>query len=315
LGEYRPEEESQLNIVEVGPRDGLQNEKQVIATEDKVAYIGLLVEAGLTRIEAVSFARPDRVPQMADAEAVMAKVPRRDSVSYIGLVMNERGLDRAIAAGLDEANLVVVATETFCHRNQGMSVHSALAGTEKMVDRARRAGLKVSVTVGASFGCPFEGEVSTDQVMDIVRAVDHLDVNEIALADTIGVGTPMDVRRLVGATRELTEKPLRLHLHNTRNTGYANAFAALEAGVSALDSSSGGIGGCPFAPNATGNIATEDLSYLLERSGAPVGLDFDRLLEASDFITTKLGISTPALLGRAGWFPAAHYPDAMKGDA
>lgn len=300
-----------MKIVEVGPRDGLQNEKQVVSTQDKITYIELLVEAGLSRIEAVSFARPDRVPQMADAEAVMAGVPRRLSVSYIGLVMNERGLDRAIASGVNEANIVVVASETFSQRNQGMSVKKALDGLEIMTERASRSGLSVSVTIGASFGCPFEGEVSTEQVTDIVRVAAQLDLNEIALADTIGVGTPVDVKRLVTATKEITDKPIRLHLHNTRNTGYANAFAALELGVSALDSSSGGIGGCPFAPNATGNIATEDLNYLLERSGSPTGLDFERLLEASNFITSKLAIPTPALLGRAGWFPAAEYPEAL----
>ena len=299
-----------MNIIEVGPRDGLQNEQRILTIEEKITYIELLVDAGVTRMEAVSFARPDRVPQMADAESVMAGVPRRDSVSYIGLVMNQRGLDRAIASGVDEANLIVVATETFSQRNQGMSIGETLRGTKVMVERAKDAGLSVSVTVGAAFGCPFEGEVSTQRVMEIVTAVDALGVDEIALADTIGVGTPVDVRRLVGAAKEITERPLRLHLHNTRNTGYANAFAALEAGVSSLDASSGGIGGCPFAPNATGNIATEDLAYLMERSGAPVGIDFDRLLVASDFVTTTLGIATPALLGRAGWFPAAEYPDA-----
>jgi hydroxymethylglutaryl-CoA lyase len=299
-----------LNIIEVGPRDGLQNERRVLSSADKISYIALLVEAGISRVEAVSFARPDRVPQMADAEAVMAGVPRRDSVSYIGLVMNERGLDRALTAGVDEANLIVVATETFSQRNQGMSVSEALRGTESMVERAKADGLSVSVTIGAAFGCPFEGEVSTQQVMDIVRRVDELDVDEIALADTIGVGTPVDVRRLVEAANTTTEKPLRLHLHNTRNTGYANAFAALEAGVNSLDSSSGGIGGCPFAPNATGNIATEDLAYLLERSGVNVGLDVDRLIAAADFVTARLGIATPALLGRAGWFPPSANPDA-----
>ena len=301
-----------MKIVEVGPRDGLQNEQRVIATEDKISYIELLVEAGISRIEAVSFARPDRVPQMADAEAVMAGVPRHDSVSYIGLVMNERGLDRAIASGVDEANIVVVATETFSQRNQRMSVKDALEGLGSMTERASRAGLAVSVTIGAAFGCPFEGEVPTQQIAEFVRVVSQLDVDEIALADTIGVGTPADVRRLVTATMEITDKPVRLHLHNTRNTGYANAFAALELGVSALDSSSGGIGGCPFAPNAAGNIATEDLNYLLERSASPTGLNFDRLVEASNFITGKLDIPTTALLGRAGWFPSVAYPESLS---
>lgn len=301
-----------MKIVEVGPRDGLQNEKRILTSDEKITYIELLVDAGISRIEAVSFARPDRVPQMADAEAVMAGVPRRDDVSYIGLVMNERGLERAVAAGVDEANLVIVATETFSQRNQGMSVADSLRGTEKMVSRAHDAGLLVSVTIGASFGCPFEGEVSTQQVMDIVARVDGLGVDEIALADTIGVGTPKDVTRLTQAAAAITSTPLRLHLHNTRNTGYANAFAAVEAGVSALDASSGGIGGCPFAPNATGNIATEDLTYLLERSGTAVGLDFERLIVAADYVTAQLEITTPALLGRAGWFPAPSYPEALR---
>jgi hydroxymethylglutaryl-CoA lyase len=298
-------------IVEVGPRDGLQNEKRVIATADKIAYIEFLVAAGHTRIEAVSFSRPDRVPQMADAEAVMARVPRSDAVSYIGLVMNERGLDRAFATGVDEANVVVVATETFSQRNQNMTVAEAIRGLEAMTARAAKQGMRVTTTVGASFGCPFEGEVPTQQVVDIVKAAADLGVDEIALADTIGVGTPSDVRRLVSAVSEVTNLPLRLHLHNTRNTGYANALAGFELGVNALDASSGGIGGCPFAPNATGNIATEDLCYLLERNGTSLGLNFDRLVEAASFITEKLGIETPALLGRAGWFPAASYDAAV----
>jgi len=297
-----------MKIVEVGPRDGLQNEKEVVATPDKIAYINQLVVAGHTRIEAVSFVRADRVPQMADAEAVMAGVPRSDAVSYIGLVMNERGLTRAIDCQVDEVNIVVVATETFSQRNQNMTIAEALTGLGSMVDRAKDAGVVVSVTVGASFGCPFEGEVPTARVADIVRQAAALGVDEIALADSIGVGTPMDVRRLVSAAQDVTDLPLRLHLHNTRNTGYANAFAGAELGVSALDASSGGIGGCPFAPSATGNIATEDLNYLLERSGTSLGLDFAMLTETASFIAGKLKIQTPALLGRAGWFPAsAHH--------
>ena len=294
-----------MEIVEVGPRDGLQNEKQTLSTRDKVAFIEFLVRAGLRRIEAVSFARPDRVPQMADAEGVMAAVPRLDDVSYIGLVMNDRGLTRAIEAGVDEVNVVVVATNTFCMRNQGSTVEESLEALEPTVARTRAGGLKISVTIGASFGCPFEGEVSTEQVMRIVRFAQHAGVDEIALADTIGVGTPQDVRRLVSAAKQESDRPLRLHLHNTRNTGYVNAITALEVGVSALDSASGGIGGCPFAPNATGNIATEDLYYLLKRSGVELDLDFARLVEASEFVTKRLGIATPALLGRAGWFPSA----------
>ncbi|MDA8261643.1 MAG: hydroxymethylglutaryl-CoA lyase [Actinomycetota bacterium] len=293
-----------MEIVEVGPRDGLQNEKQILSTQDKVTFIELLVSAGIRRIEAVSFARPDRVPQMADAEGVMAGVPRLDDVSYIGLVMNDRGLTRAIATGVDEVNIVVVATDTFSMRNQGTTVEESLAGLAPMVGRAQGARVKISVTIGASFGCPFEGEVSTERVMRIVRFAQQAGVDEIALADTIGVGTPHDVRRLVAAAKQETDRPLRLHLHNTRNTGYANAITGVEMGVSALDSASGGIGGCPFAPNATGNIGTEDLYYLLKRSSVEIELDFAQLLEASAFVTEKLAIATPALLGRAGWFPA-----------
>ena len=296
-----------MKIVEVGPRDGLQNEKQVISTEDKLAYIELLIGAGHKRIEAVSFARPDRVPQMADAEAVMSGVQRIDGVSYIGLVMNERGLDRALATKVDEANIVIVATETFSNRNQNMTIAESLKGLEALVSRAKAEGLQVTTTIGASFGCPFEGEVATSQVTSIAKAATEMGVDEIAIADTIGVGTPKDVRRIVTAVKEVTSLPLRLHLHNTRNTGYANAFAGYEAGVISFDSSSGGIGGCPFAPAATGNIATEDLTYLFERSGIEVGLDFARLTEAAQFITEKLGIVTPALLGRAGWFPAPEH--------
>jgi len=296
-----------MKIVEVGPRDGLQNEKEVVATPDKIAYINQLVVAGHTRIEAVSFVRADRVPQMADAEAVMASVPRSATVSYIGLVMNDRGLNRAIDCQVDEVNIVVVASETFSQRNQNMTIAESLTGLGSMVDRAKDAGVAVSVTVGASFGCPFEGEVPTARVADIVKQSAALGVDEIALADTIGVGTPKDVRRLVSAAQDVTDLPLRLHLHNTRNTGYANAFAGVELGVSALDASSGGIGGCPFAPNATGNIATEDLSYLLERSGTSLGLNFTLLTETAKFITEKLKIQTPALLGRAGWFPAPEH--------
>ena len=293
-----------MDIVEVGPRDGLQNEKRILTTQEKVTFIEHLVRAGIRRMEAVSFARPDRVPQMADAEGVMAGVPRLDGVSYIGLVMNDRGLTRAIATEVNEVNVVVVATDTFCMRNQGTTVEESLAGLAPMVERAQVAGLNISVTIGASFGCPFEGAVSTEQVMRIVRFAQQAGVNEIALADTIGVGAPTDVRRLVTAARQETDRPLRLHLHNTRNTGYANAITGAEMGIAALDSASGGIGGCPFAPNATGNIGTEDLYYLLNRSGVEIDLDFPQLLEASAFVTEKLAVSAPALLGRAGWFPA-----------
>ena len=268
-------------------------------------YVEALVDAGHRRIEAVSFVNPKRVPQMADAEAVMAAVPRRDGVSYAGLVLNRRGLDRALDAGVDEVNVVVVATETFSQRNQGVSVDEGVAGAVDVVEAASSAGLRTTVTIGAAFGCPFEGEVPVERVVDIARrcSVDALD--ELALADTIGVAVPVDVGRRLAAVGEVSGAPLRVHLHNTRNTGYANAVAAVDAGVRALDASSGGIGGCPFAPAATGNIATEDLVYLLSRSGIETGLSLEPLVGVTGLVEELLGTPAPSLLPRAGGFPAS----------
>jgi hydroxymethylglutaryl-CoA lyase len=291
-----------IEVVEVGPRDGLQNESVIVPTAAKVAYVEALVAAGLRRIEAVSFVHPVRVPQMADAEEVMARVPRVPGVRYAGLVLNERGLDRALKAGVDEVNVVVVATETFSQRNQGMSVDDAVRGFGVIAGRAREAGLGVTLTVGASFGCPFEGEVDPARVAELVRRCPE--AQEVALADTIGVGVPSDVHRLAEAVGEVSALPLRFHFHNTRNTGYANALAALEAGAAALDASAGGIGGCPFAPAATGNIATEDLLYLLHRSGVTTGADLPGVLAAAALIEGELGERLPAQLGRAGVWPA-----------
>jgi hydroxymethylglutaryl-CoA lyase len=295
---------SALEIVEVGPRDGLQNEDAVLDVAARVAYIEALAAAGLRRIEAVSFVHPARVPQMADAEAVMAAVPRRDGLRYSGLVLNRRGLERAVTAGVDEINMVVVATDTFSAKNQGMTTAEAVRATAGIAAAARDAGLRVTLTVGAAFGCPFEGEVRPERVTDIVRQCAEAGVNEVALADTIGVAVPRDVRTLASAVRSVTDAPLRCHFHNTRNTGYANALAAIEAGVTVLDASSGGIGGCPFAPAATGNIATEDLLYALGRSGIGTGIDMAALLAASAYVEQRLGHANPALLGRAGMFPA-----------
>jgi hydroxymethylglutaryl-CoA lyase len=302
VGHYGYMNSRQITVVEVGPRDGLQNEDVVVDTPAKVAYIEALVSAGLRRIEAVSFVHPKRVPQMADAEAVMADVPRRPGVRYAGLVVNRRGLERALDAGVDEVNMVVVATDTFSERNQGMPVAGAIAAFSAVATAAHAAGVAVTLTVGAAFGCPFEGEVSPERVADIVRRCADAGVDEVALADTIGVGVPADVHALVDAVRAVTPAPLRCHFHNTRNTGYANALAAVEAGVSALDASSGGIGGCPFAPAATGNIATEDLAYALQRSHVATGIDTGRLLAASAYVAARLGHPGPALLGRAGDF-------------
>ncbi len=294
---------TRVEIVEVGPRDGLQNEDVVVPTDGKVAYLEALLAAGLRRIEAVSFVHPDRVPQMADAEAVMARAPRHDGVSYAGLVLNRRGLRRAVEAGVDEVNVVVVATDTFSQRNQGTTTEEGLRVVEDVVAGASDAGLRTTVTVSAAFGCPFEGEVPLQRVVEIARRAAE-GADELALADTIGVAVPADVTRRLSAVRDVTDVPLRCHFHNTRNTGYANAWAALQAGVAVLDASSGGIGGCPFAPRATGNIATEDLVYLLSRSGVETGLTLEDALAPSALVGKLLGKQPPALLPLAGGFPS-----------
>lgn len=290
-------------IVEVGPRDGLQNEPAHLSTADKIAFITRLVQAGLTRIEATGFVHPRRVPALADAEDVMAGVPRSDAVSYIGLVLNERGLLRALDAGVDEVNVVLVASETFSLRNQNMGIEESLRSFETIAGKARDSGLQVSATIGAAFGCPFEGEVPTERVVAIAERAANTGAHEIAIADTIGVGVPSDVRRLAEAVGEVADLPLRAHFHNTRNTGYANAAAAVDAGVVALDASAGGFGGCPFAPSATGNIATEDLVYLLSRSGYETGVDLEAVGAIAATLGDWLGSDVPGLLVRAGGFP------------
>ncbi|GGU22545.1 hydroxymethylglutaryl-CoA lyase [Actinomadura livida] len=292
-------------MIEVGPRDGLQNEAAILPAADKVRLIERSIAAGLRRIEAVSFVNPKRVPQMADAEAVMEGVPRVDGVSYAGLVLNPRGLDRALATGVDEVNVVVVSTDEFSRRNQGCTVDEGVANWAAIAARAHEAGLFVSVTLAASFGCPFEGEVPADKVLDLVRRITESEPpDEIAIADTIGVGVPAQVRTLLEGAGEIApDIPLRCHFHNTRNTGYANALTALDHGVSALDASTGGFGGCPFAPAATGNIATEDLVYALDRSGVPTGVEIAQVTETAAWLSDRLDSPVQALLGRAGPFP------------
>ncbi|MEX2291081.1 MAG: hydroxymethylglutaryl-CoA lyase [Mycobacteriales bacterium] len=294
-----------VTIVEVSPRDGLQNESVILSTGAKVELIHRLVAAGTTRIEAVSFAHPKLVPAMADAEAVIEQVPRVDGVSYAGLVLNRRGLDRALATGVDEVNVVVCVSDTFSRRNQNMSTEEAMRAAEDVVDAARANGLFTTVTLATAFGCPFEGEVSRDRVVELAEQSAHWGVHELCLADTIGVGVPTQVRDLTHATRDGIggDQQLRFHFHNTRNTGFANAVAAVDTGVTVLDASAGGIGGCPFAPAATGNIATDDLLYLLHRMGMRTGIDLPALLPTASFLTDQLGHDVPALLPRANTFP------------
>jgi hydroxymethylglutaryl-CoA lyase len=296
---------NEVTIVEVSPRDGLQNEGTILSTDAKVDLITRLADAGARRIEAVSFAHPRLVPTMADAEAVMERVPRRDGVSYAGLILNRRGLDRAVGTGVDEVNVVVCVSDTFSRRNQNVGADEAMRMAGDVVDAARAQGLHTTITLATSFGCPFEGEVDPARVADFARRSADAGVQELCLADTIGVGAPSQVRDLTARVRDLLPDgpALRFHFHNTRNTGFANAYAAVAEGVDVLDASAGGIGGCPFAPKATGNIATDDLVYMLERMGRLTGIDLGALLPTAGFLSEQLGHEVPALLPRAGIFP------------
>jgi hydroxymethylglutaryl-CoA lyase len=297
---------SQVEILEVSPRDGLQNEQTILSTEDKVELVERAVRAGARRVEVTSFVNPSRVPQMADADEVMAAIPRYEGVSYAGLVMNRRGLERALKGYVDEVDVVVVATDTFCQRNQGMTMVEACDTAAELVEAARAAGVFTTITIGAAFGCPFEGEVPVERLREVVQRVVAAGPDELALADTIGVAVPSDVKQRVASARELAgpDLPLRLHLHDTRHTGVANAVAALESGVSTLDASIGGAGGCPFAPTATGNVATEDLVYLFDRMGVATGLDLESVTDSVTWLEGRLGKQLPGALARAGGFPS-----------
>ncbi|MDZ4374095.1 MAG: hydroxymethylglutaryl-CoA lyase [Phenylobacterium sp.] len=293
-----------IEIVEVGPRDGLQNEKTLFEIDQKLEMIRRLEDAGARRMEVVSFVNPKRVPQMAGAEEIMAALPHQAGRSRIGLVLNMRGWERCVAAKCDEANVVVCASDGFGIRNQGASVDEQVKAMADIVAARRKEEPPVTVTVSVAFGCPFEGEVPEERVVDIVRAAADLRVGEIALADTIGVADPWMVRRRVELAKKAAGHiPLRLHFHDTRNTGLANAFAGVEAGVDILDASVGGLGGCPFAPNATGNIGTEDLVYMLERAGFETGYDLGKLIEIGNWASDLLGKRVASSVARAGGFP------------
>lgn len=296
-----------IEIVEVGPRDGLQSEPDVMPTAMKVEFIRRLLEAGLRKIEVASFVHPGKVPQMADAEQVVSALPRREDVIYIGLVLNERGFERAAAAGIDEVGFAVVASDTFNRRNQGVSTEESIAAWKRIATAADSAGIRANVMISAAFGCPFEGAVPESRVIGIAQELMKSDPVEIALADTIGVATPWQVQSLLKKLRAVIgSTPLRCHFHNTRNTGIANAFAAIECGASTLDASTGGIGGCPFAPAATGNIATEDLAYMLRHSGIVSGISMPKLLATADWLGQQMNRTMPSMLSRAGDFS----PDA-----
>jgi len=290
-------------IREVGPRDGLQNEPQVLPPETRADLVHRLADAGLRRIEAASFVNPERVPQMAGAEEVVSRLHRRDGVVYTGLALNERGYERLRETALAEVSFAVAATESFSQRNAGASVDDSLAAAEKIVTRAREDGIRVSLTISVAFGCPFEGEVDPGRVVQIADRLAATSPDELVLADTIGVATPSRVGSLLRRVVMLGV-PVGGHFHNTRNTGYANAYAALEAGVSTLDASVGGLGGCPFAPRATGNIATEDLVYLLEGEGIETGVDLEALIAVSEWLEELLGRRLEGYVYRAGPFRA-----------
>ena len=293
-----------IDIVEVAPRDGLQDEPVHLSTDDKVEFVTRLVNAGFSRIEVTSFVHPRAVPQMADAEELMAALPRSDAVSYSALVLNERGLERALAAGVNDINYVVVATDTFAGRNQNTTTADGLSLWNRISELARQSSLTTAVTIGAAFGCPFEGEVDPDRIEWIVRELAEDPPDEISLADTIGVAVPSDIVQRLGLVARIAPTVhRRLHVHNTRNTGIANAYAAVEAGVDALDASTGGIGGCPFAPAATGNIPSEDLIYMLHRMGIQTGVDLESLTGTVRWLGEILGQQPPGLLSRAGLFP------------
>jgi hydroxymethylglutaryl-CoA lyase len=297
---------TQIEIVEVGPRDGLQSESQVLPTAKKVEFIRRLAASGLRRIEVASFVNPKRVPQMADADDVLSALgPAVASGRFIGLVLNLKGFERARAAGCTEVGMVIAASESFSQRNQGCSVAEGMKAWLEIARAARSAGIRAQITISTSFGCPFEGEMPIGQVLKLAEQVAEGQPDEIAFADTIGVAVPSQVTDLLGCARGLLpDTRLRAHFHNTRNTGLANAWAAVQAGVGALDASCGGIGGCPFAPAATGNIPTEDLIYMLHRAGYDTGVDLPALLDTSRWLQRTLDHAVPGMLVKAGLFPA-----------
>ena len=294
-----------IEIVEVGPRDGLQNDPVLMPTDVKLEFIDRLIGAGVKRMEAASFVHPRLVPAMADSDAIMAQVPRSKGIRYIGLALNERGMRRALDAKCDEVNFVMVASEGFGKRNQNATPEETADLFDKIAVLAHDDGVPVSVTISVAFGDPFDGEVPVDRVAMLAGRAAAAGAVEIALGDTIGVANPWDVRERIDAVRAAApDARLRLHFHNTRNTAMANIYAAVEAGVDVIDASVGGIGGCPFAPKATGNVATEDVVYMLERGGYDTGLDLSKLIETAKWLETE-GLRHPvdSALAKAGGFP------------
>jgi hydroxymethylglutaryl-CoA lyase len=294
-----------IEVVEVGARDGLQNEDVVVTTADKIELIGRVSAAGVSRVEVASFVHPKLVPQMADAEAVVEALADDGGLSYIGLVLNRRGLERALATRINEVNFVVGATEAFNRANQRSSVAETMADIEEMLPEAAAAGMKTTVTISVAFGCPFEGEVGSGIVADLAERSAAVGAAEVALGDTIGVATPRDVTERIMVVGAATDgATLRCHFHDTRNTGVANVLAAVASGVKTIDASVGGTGGCPYAPNATGNVPTEDVLYTLHRMGFVTGIDIEAMIATGRWLGEKLGKPLPSALGHAGTWPA-----------
>jgi|TARA_B100002049_G_scaffold28372_1_gene18704 hydroxymethylglutaryl-CoA lyase len=295
---------SKVSILEVGPRDGLQSEPEILPTEIKKEFITRTINAGIKNIEVTSFVHPKKVPQMADAEKLVESLPDRDDVTYIGLIMNQRGFERARDCGIDEVGMVIVSTDTYNMKNQNVVTQQSIDNWLDIASSAKSAGIRTSVVIACSFGCPYEGEVDPEHVASIAEQILKGEPDVIGLADSVGVAVPNQVKTTFALIKDLAPTiPLRTHLHNTRNTGLANAAAAVEAGVTIIDASTGGIGGCPFAPKATGNIPTDDLLYMLDRSGIETGVNLKEIVKTTDWLENQLGRSVPAMVPKAGIFP------------
>ncbi|MAR60333.1 MAG: hydroxymethylglutaryl-CoA lyase [Gammaproteobacteria bacterium] len=295
---------SKISILEVGPRDGLQSEPEILPTEVKKEFITRTIDAGIKQIEVTSFVHPKKVPQMADAEKLVESLPENDDVTYIGLIMNQRGFERARDCGIDEVGMVIVSTDTYNMKNQNVVTQESIDNWLSIAAEAKSAGIRTSVVIACSFGCPYEGEIDPEHIASIAEQVLKGKPDVLGLADSVGVAVPSQIKKTFSLVKELAPSiPLRTHLHNTRNTGLANAAAAVEAGVSIIDASTGGIGGCPFAPRATGNIPTDDLLYMLDRSGVETGVDLRQVVKTTDWLEEQLGRSVPAMVPKAGIFP------------
>ena len=295
---------SKISILEVGPRDGLQSEPEILPTEVKKEFIIRTIDAGIKQIEVTSFVHPKKVPQMADAEKLVESLPENDDVTYIGLIMNQRGFERARDCGIDEVGMVIVSTDTYNMKNQNVVTQESIDNWLSIAAEAKSAGIRTSVVIACSFGCPYEGEIDPEHIASIAEQVLKGKPDVLGLADSVGVAVPSQIKKTFSLIKELAPSiPLRTHLHNTRNTGLANAAAAVEAGVSIIDASTGGIGGCPFAPRATGNIPTDDLLYMLDRSGVETGVDLRQVVKTTDWLEEQLGRAVPAMVPKAGIFP------------